>query len=119
MIQLTELLHPKLQTAERPAVVTLSSMLGSNTLNSHGNMYAYRASKAAVNSMMKSLGMNLKADGIISIAMHPGWVQTSLGGPNAELTTAASVSGMRKVIAGLTLRDAGRFLAYNGKEMPY
>ncbi len=116
---LTELLADKLEAAEAGRVITLSSMLGSNALNTVGNIYAYRASKAAVNSIMKSAGANLGVRGIIAIALHPGWVRTDMGGSDADISVDESVSGMRAVIDGLTLDDAGRFYAWNGKEMPY
>ena len=116
---LTELLADKLEAAERPIVITMSSMLGSNALNTMGNVYAYRASKAAVNSIMKSMGRNLGPRGIICIAMHPGWVKTELGGPNAEISPERSVAGMRRVLNGLTIVDSGRFIAWDGSDMPY
>ncbi len=116
---LVELLVDKLEAAERPVVVTLSSMLGSNAMNTVGNMYAYRASKAAVNSLTKSLGVNLAPRRITCIALHPGWVKTELGGPNAELAPEESVTAMRQTIDGLTIKDAGKFLAWDGTEMPY
>ena len=116
---LTELLVDRLEAANKPVVMTLSSMLGSNELNTMGNSYAYRASKAAVNSIMKSMGVNLRDRGITSVAMHPGWVRTDMGGPEAQLSPAESVRGMRQTIAGLTADDTGRFLAWDGKAMPY
>ena len=116
---LTELLVDKLEAADRPVVMTMSSMLGSNALNTMGNVYAYRASKAAVNSIMKSMGCNLKSRGIISIAMHPGWVRTELGGPNAEITPEESVAGMRRVLSSLSIDDSGKFVAFDGTDMPY
>ncbi len=116
---MVELLVDKLKASDKAVVVTISSMLGSNAMNSFGNLYAYRASKAAVNSIMKSLGMNLKGDGIISIAVHPGWVRTEMGGSDADISAQEAVSGIRSVVAGLTINDAGRFIAYDGKEMPY
>ena len=116
---LTELLAEKLEAAERPIVVTLSSMLGSNALNTMGNVYAYRASKAAVNSIMKSMGVNLGSRGIICVAMHPGWVKTEMGGPGADISPEESVAGIRRVLNDLTVADSGRFMAYDGSEMPY
>jgi len=116
---LSELLADKLAAAESPVIVTLSSMLGSNTLNTMGNSYAYRASKSAVNSIMKSMGMNLKDRGIACIAIHPGWVRTEMGGPDADIDPVSSVEGMRNTIAGVSIADAGRFLAWDGNEMPY
>jgi NAD(P)-dependent dehydrogenase (short-subunit alcohol dehydrogenase family) len=115
----TELLADKLEAADRGCVVTLSSMLGSNAMNSVGNIYAYRASKAAVNSIMRSAGVNLGKRGIIAIALHPGWVQTDMGGPEADISVAESVAAMRRVIDELSPGDGGKFYAWDGSEMPY
>ena len=114
---LTELLVDRLEAADSPIVVTLSSMLGSNELNTMGNSYAYRASKAAVNSIMKSMSINLQ--GITCIALHPGWVRTDMGGPQADIDVVESISGCRQTIAKLTPEDSGRFLAWNAAAMPY
>ncbi len=100
-------------------IVTITSRLGSSALNTAGGLYAYRASKAAVNSIMKSMGIDLKQRGLIAIALHPGWVRTDMGGAAADIDVTASVSGMRRVIDGLTIADAGRFIAYDGSELPY
>ncbi len=116
---LTEMLVAKLEAADAPVVVTISSMMGSNTLNTMGNSYPYRASKSAVNSMMKSMGVNLRDRGIVCVAMHPGWVRTDMGGPDAHIDPTESIQGMRAAIAKLTIDDAGRFLAWDGNEMPY
>lgn len=116
---LTELLADKLAAAEHGCVVTLSSMLGSNELNNAGNLYAYRASKAAVNSIMKSMGINLARRGVIAVALHPGWVQTDMGGPNADLSATESITQVRQTIANLKPKDSGRFLRYDGEAMPY
>ena len=118
-MSLAELLVDQLETADRPVIATLSSMLGSNALNSIGNSYAYRASKAAVNSITKSMGINLRDRGIICVALHPGWVRTDMGGPGADIDVNESVSGMRDSIAKLTLDDTGSFIAWTGDRMPY
>lgn len=116
---LCELLVDKLQAADDSIIVTLSSMLGSNALNTIGNSYAYRASKAAVNSITKSMGINLRSRGITCVALHPGWVRTEMGGPDADIDARESVSGMRDTIAKLSLDDTGRFIAWTGDAMPY
>ena len=116
---LAELVADKLAKAERGVAVTISSMLGSNELNTSGSLYAYRASKAAVNSIMRSMGHDLGRQGVIAVALHPGWVQTDMGGENAEVRVTDSVSGLRRVIADLTPEDAGAFIAFDGKRMPW
>ncbi|MGI9238845.1 MAG: SDR family oxidoreductase [Woeseiaceae bacterium] len=116
---LCELLVDRLQAADKPVVATLSSMLGSNALNTLGNVSGYRASKAAVNSITKSLGINLRERGISCVALHPGWVRTEMGGPDADIDAPESVRGMRHTIAALTPDDSGRFLAWTGDAMPY
>lgn len=116
---LSELMAAKLANAERGVVVTISSMLGSNELNSSGSLYGYRASKAAVNSIMRSMGHDLGKRGVIAVALHPGWVQTDMGGANADVQVQDSATGLRKVIAGLTPDDGGAFMAYDGTRMPW
>jgi len=100
-------------------IVTLSSTLGSIGANTSGNIYPYRASKAAVNAVMKSMAINLKARGIIAIPMHPGWVRTDMGGPNADIDVETSVTGMKKVVDGLTAADSGTFFVWDGSTLPW
>lgn len=99
-------------------LVTISSSMGSTADNSYGGWYAYRASKAAVNSVMKSVSLEL-GDAVIAVALHPGWVQTDMGGADADIDVATSVDGMVEVIQGLTQEDSGSFLAFDGRKLPY
>jgi NAD(P)-dependent dehydrogenase (short-subunit alcohol dehydrogenase family) len=96
-------------------LVTLSSKMGSLDDNTSGGSYIYRTSKVAANMVMKSLAIDLQAFGISVAVLHPGWVQTEMGGPGALIDTRASVSGLRKVIEHLNLDNSGRFIAYDGK----
>jgi len=118
-MRLAELLLPNLERAERPRIVTLSSTLGSMQLNEHGGLYAYRASKAGVNAITKSLALDLRDRGIIVVALNPGWVRTDMGGPDAELEIETSVRGMQRVIEGLRPADSGKFLSWDGRELPW
>jgi len=119
VMSLSELLIEHISRSERGRIVTISSMLGSMSMNTSGGLYAYRASKAGVNAIMKSMSIDLASRGIIAIAQHPGWVRTDMGGQGADIDVHTSVSGMKKVIDGLNLADSGKFLSYDGTEMPW
>lgn len=118
-MHLAELFAENLELAERGRIVILSSMLGSMTMNTHGGTYAYRASKAGVNAIVKSLSIDLAERGIIALAQHPGWVKTDMGGQGADIDIQTSVTGIKAVIDRLTPQDSGKFLSYDGSEMPW
>jgi NAD(P)-dependent dehydrogenase (short-subunit alcohol dehydrogenase family) len=99
-------------------LIAVSSRLGSITLADNGR-YAYRASKAALNMEWKGLSKDLAGKGLICVVLHPGWVQTDMGGQAATLTIEQSVPAMVKVIDGLTPADTGRFINYDGTELPW
>jgi NAD(P)-dependent dehydrogenase (short-subunit alcohol dehydrogenase family) len=98
-------------------IATLSSKMGSMSDNTSGGYYLYRSSKAAVNMVMTSLAQDIEPRGIKVALLHPGWVQTDMGGPNALITPKQSVAGMLKVMTQLGWQDSGRFLAYDGSEI--
>lgn len=99
-------------------LVAISSRLGSITFANNGR-YSYRASKAALNMEWKGLSVDLAPKGLICVVLHPGWVQTDMGGQAATLTIEQSVPAMVKVIDGLKPADNGRFLNYDGTELPW
>lgn len=99
-------------------LATISSRMGS-IAEAAANAVVYRSTKAAVNMTVKCLSEALKGEGVIAVALHPGWVRTDMGGPSAALGPEESVGGMRKVIAGLTPADAGRFINYDGGAIPW
>ena len=105
--------------SEQRKIITLTSIVGSIAGNARGGLYAYRSSKAAANAVMKSMGLDLAHRGIIALPMHPGWARTAMGGPSAPVDPVDSVTGMRRVIAGLTPKDSGRFLQFDGAELPW
>jgi len=107
-------------TADGPAVVVnITSELGSIANTSRGGWHSYRASKAALNMCTRLQAGALKPDDVIAVALHPGWVRTDMGGSNARLSTTESVAGMIDVIDQLSLADAGRYLTYDGEELPW
>jgi len=99
-------------------LVAISSRLGSITFADNGR-YSYRASKAALNMEWKGLSVDLGPKGVVCVVLHPGWVQTDMGGSAATLTLEQSVPAMVKVIDGLKPADNGRFLNYDGTELPW
>jgi NAD(P)-dependent dehydrogenase (short-subunit alcohol dehydrogenase family) len=99
-------------------LVAISSRLGSIAFANSGR-YSYRASKAALNMEWKGLSVDLAPKGLICVVLHPGWVQTDMGGQGATLTIEQSVPAMVKVIDGLKPADNGRFLNYDGTELPW
>ncbi len=114
----TELKDNVAKSADRKMVV-LSSQVGSIAENDSGSMIYYRTSKAAVNQAWTCLAKQWQDEGLTLIMMHPGWVQTDMGGANADLTPEESVAGMRTVIDGLTHDQNGKFYDYSGREIPW
>lgn len=116
---LAELLAEPLARSSGGRIVNMSSKLGSITANTAGGLYAYRASKAALNAVTRSLALDLASRNIVVTAVTPGWVKTDMGGPQAELDAEVSIAGLRKVIDGLEARHSGRFLTWEGEELPW
>ncbi|XP_026168114.1 C-factor-like [Mastacembelus armatus] len=107
----------------RAAVINISSMLGSVALSwddgDDFKWYPYRASKSALNMMSRCMAADLKPDGILCMAIHPGWVRTDMGGSEADLSTEESITATLSVIGGLTEKDHGSFLSYTGEVLPW
>lgn len=100
-------------------VANLSSVLGSIASTGSFSTPSYAMSKAAQNMATVLLASALRERGIAVIALHPGWVQTDMGGSGAQITPADSVRGLLKVIDGVRIGDSGTFLDYRGKPVPW
>lgn len=111
--------RPLIEKSQLKKLVTLSSKMGSIDDNTSGGSYMYRSTKTAINMIMKSLSIDLAPSGISVVTLHPGWVETDMGGPNALINTETSVRGLRQVIDDLSLSNTGKFIAYDGKEIPW
>ena len=118
-VKMVALLRSNLGNAGSATVAMLSSKMGSMGDNTSGGSYVYRSSKAALNAATKSLVIDLAEEQIKVVALHPGWVLTDMGGPNALIDVAISVNGMRKVIEGLQTKQSGDFIAYDGTLVPW
>ena len=99
-------------------VAVLSSVMGSMGSRTAAGMSLYRASKAAVNSVLKDASLLLGSQAVC-VALHPGWVRTDMGGSGADIDVATSVSGMKKVLTGLQAKDNGAFVDYQGHAIPW
>lgn len=111
---LSQLLMPNLRQGSDKKMVYLTSKMGSIDDNNGGGSYIYRSSKTALNSVVKSLAIDLAAEGFSAAVLHPGWVLTDMGGPNAMIDTQTSVTGMLKVVDGLDAQSSGSFFNYDG-----
>ncbi|NTS77673.1 SDR family oxidoreductase [Catenovulum sp. SM1970] len=100
-------------------MVFLSSKMGSMTDNTSGGSYIYRSSKAALNAVVKSLSHDLSSIGCNVCLLHPGWVKTTMGGPNALISVEQSVAEMCKVIDNLSNAQSGQFINFDGKLIPW
>ncbi|XP_053377696.1 C-factor-like [Mercenaria mercenaria] len=101
-------------SCNKAAIINISTSLASiSEYSSPRRRYPYRASKAALNMITTSLCLDLKADGILCTSVHPGWVKTEMGGPNALISTEESLNGMMSVLEKLQGEEcSGKF--YHG-----
>ncbi|TMP80726.1 short-chain dehydrogenase [Pseudoalteromonas phenolica] len=117
--KLAEAFVSQVLNSELKIIAALSSRVGSHTENTKGGGYIYRSSKAALNSVVKSLSNDLLPQGIKTVALHPGWVQTEMGGPNALISAQESAIGLKQVIESLSEEQSGRFYSYKGEQIPW
>jgi NAD(P)-dependent dehydrogenase (short-subunit alcohol dehydrogenase family) len=99
-------------------MVFVSSTTGSNVEGQYAT-FAYCSSKAALNKVVTMLAIALRPREIVCAAVCPGYVRTRLGGDRATLGVEESITGLREVIAGLTLERTGSFSRYNGETIAW
>ena len=117
-VRLAQAFLPNLKAGTDKKLVAVTSTLGSTSTHG-GDIFAYRASKAALNNAWAGLAAALKRDGIVCLPLHPGWVQTDMGGKGAQITVQQSVDGLREQIAKAGAAQSGRVYAYDGRELPW
>ena len=118
-VRMSLALLPNVEAGRGRKIVALTSGLGSIGDNTSGRYYAYRSSKAGLNAAFRSLALDLKDRGVAVAVLSPGWARTDMGGPNATLSAAESVSDLRRVIGGLDLRRSGGFYNVDGSSLPW
>ena len=118
-VRVTLALLPNLRAGDRKLIVNMTSDISSIANNTSGGFYGYRESKAALNMFTRSLAAELGPESFICVVLHPGWVQTDMGGSKAPITVQESVHGILKVVAGLSPDDNGTFLTYAGERIAW
>jgi len=118
-LRVSKALMPHLREADTRKVVNMTSRMGSIADNGSGKAYEYRASKAALNMVTRSMAIDLEDDGFVCVVLHPGWVQTDMGGARAPTPPEESIAGMLEVIEGLDAADSGEFYDYTGARVPW
>lgn len=116
---LIQALRANVIASQDKVIAALSTRVASIADNGSGGMYGYRASKTALNQIVQSAGRDLLPEGVKTILLHPGWVQTDMGGPNATFTPQESVAGMRQRIAELEPSSSGQFVSFAGEALPW
>ena len=104
--------------APRARLAVISSRMGSMGLRANPSGWLYRASKAALNSVLKDASLALEGRALC-VALHPGWVRTDMGGAEADLDVADSVATMRRTLAGLSEADNGSFFNFDGQPLAW
>jgi NAD(P)-dependent dehydrogenase (short-subunit alcohol dehydrogenase family) len=110
-------LLPVLKKSKQPKLIQITSLMGSIADNSSGSSHAYRSSKTALNMLTK--GLALDEEWLTTAVVHPGWVQTDMGGDEAPTSVQESAAGIWKVIQGLKHEDSGSFYDHEGDSHPW
>jgi len=118
-MKMMEAFSTHVAASKHKLIAAMSSKMGSMADNGSGGSYIYRSSKAALNAVMKSAAIDLAPRGMKVAILHPGWVQTDMGGPNAEITVAESVSRMREILGTITAENSGTFFDIDGSIIPW
>ena len=117
-MRVAEAFRDNVMNSEKKQMIFITSRMGSIT-EAVPNAYVYRSSKAALNMAVKCLSAELGEQGLIAVLFHPGHVQTDMGGQAAPVTPQKSIEGMKNQIVALTHDDNGRFLSYDGHQIPW
>ena len=118
-VRMVKELYDKMSHESLTTVAMISSLMGSIDDCLSGKSYAYRASKTALNMLSVAMKKEGVEDNISFLILHPGWVKTRMGGENAPVELEDSVAGMLELIYNNSLADSGRFVQYDGVDLPW
>ncbi|RIK91558.1 MAG: short chain dehydrogenase [Burkholderiales bacterium] len=105
--------------AAKGTLALVTSRMGSVSAANTPNSLLYRVSKAAENMLAKAAHVELSPGGVRVLALHPGWVRTDMGGPNAEVDREESIRGLRRVLADARSYPGGGFFDYRGETVAW
>ena len=117
-LRVVKLLWPHVAKA-KGVIANISSKMGSTADNTSRGYYAYRAAKAALVIVSKSMAVDLAPKGVRVITLHPGWVRTDMTDYEGLIDVDESVDGMARVIEHIDKYEPGAFVAYDGEILPY
>jgi NAD(P)-dependent dehydrogenase (short-subunit alcohol dehydrogenase family) len=118
-IRVAAALADNVAKSERKLMVFISSMMGSIGQTHSSDSILYRSAKACLNQAVNVMSHDLKSRGIACVLFHPGWVRTDMGGAGAAIDVKTSIRGMTNVITRLGIKDNGRFINYDGFDIPW
>ena len=118
-VRMVKAFYDKMAHENLATVVMISSLMGSIDDCQSGKSYAYRASKSALNMLSVAMKKESLQDNISFLILHPGWVKTRMGGEHAPVELDDSVNGMMELIYDHSLTDSGRFVQYDGVDLPW
>jgi len=119
-LRVTRALLPALRRGNHKLIASITSNLGSHAdAEGSGGFYAYRAGKSALNMLTICIAQDLKPEGFTVLAIHPGWVQTRMGGDQAPLQPEESIKGVLSVLLSATQEQSGQFIAWDGNNLPW
>ena len=118
-VRMVKEFYDKMSHESVTTIAMISSLMGSIDDCHSGRSYAYRASKTALNMLSVAMKKEALQDNISFLILHPGWVKTRMGGEHAPVELGESVEGMLKLIYSHSLEDSGRFVQYDGVDLPW
>ena len=118
-VRMVKEFYDKMSHDSLTTVAMISSLMGSIDDCHSGRSYAYRASKTALNMLSVAMKKEALKDNISFLILHPGWVKTRMGGEQAPVELSDSVEGMLELIYSHSLENSGRFVQYDGVDLPW
>ncbi|MAN45428.1 MAG: SDR family oxidoreductase [Alphaproteobacteria bacterium] len=118
-LRIIEALTDNVAAGDKKVIANLTSKMGSIDVTDAPSALIYRTSKAALNMALRTAARSLAGQGISVLTLHPGWVKTDMGGPNALVSPEDSAAGLYKVITGTAPATELRFFDYEGNVLPW